>query len=239
MYFNNTKGNLYDSGFLRDIDEPLENDGGSRDLKDWSDLKALSDAAQEPDEEKRWAALNRILDVDRFMSFAALEVMTWHWDGYLRNRNNYRIYHDLDAGRMVFFPHGMDQVFRYPRGKIMPDQWFRSIVAEGLIPTTIRGEALYLKRFGEIYTNVFRLEMLTNRINQLAGMLRPYAGQNHDEHVDRLRDSIVARHVHLGRALGGPTLPPLPFTNGSDARILAGAVRRPSIGTPRASRSSV
>jgi spore coat protein CotH len=214
MYFTNTKGNLYDSGFLRDIDEQLENDRGSRDVKDWSDLKALSKAAQEPDEEKRWAELNRILDVDRFISFAALEVMTWHWDGYLRNRNNYRVYHDLDTGRMVFFPHGMDQMFRYARGKIMPDQWFRTIVAEGLIPTTTQGEALYLKRFGEIYTNVFRLERLTNRVGELADLLRPHAGPEYDAHVKRMRDLIVARHTHLGRALHGPAVQPLIFTNG-------------------------
>jgi hypothetical protein len=214
MYFKNTKGNLYESGFLRDVDEPLEKHGGGGDVQDWSDLKALASAAQLLDEQTRWRELNRLLDVDRFMSFAALDVITWNWDGYVKNRNNYRVYHDPDTGKMTFLPHGLDRIFWYPRGKIMPEQWFRTIVAEGLIPTTTQGERLYLKRFGEVYTNVFRIEILTNRVNELAALLHPHAGRDYDMHVQRIRDLILARHAYLGRALHGPLPQRLVFTHG-------------------------
>src|SRR6185503_11186054 len=66
LYFKNTKGNLYDSGFLREVTEQLERKlgGAPDDVDDWSDLKALAKAAQEPDAEKRWEQLNKVLDVD-------------------------------------------------------------------------------------------------------------------------------------------------------------------------------
>jgi hypothetical protein len=115
---------------------------------------------------------------------------------------------------MVFFPHGMDQMFWYPHGRIIPDRWFNSIVADGLIGSLSRGEELYLKRFGEIYTNVFRIETLTNRIVELATLLGPHAGTNYDAHVKRIRDLIVARHTYLSKRLREPPPQPLVFSNG-------------------------
>jgi spore coat protein H len=141
IYFKNTKGNLYDGGFLREVTEPLERDlgGAPDDVDNGSDLKALAKAAQEPDAEKRWEQLNQVLDVDRFITYAALEVMTWDWDGYMMNRNNYRIYHDLDTGKMVFFPHGMDQMFWEANHFIIPrPNRFNGLVARAVMETWSR-----------------------------------------------------------------------------------------------------
>ena len=52
--------------------------------------------------------------MDRFLTLVALEVMTWHWDGYAMHANNYRAYHDPDSGKVTIFPHGMDQMFGVP-----------------------------------------------------------------------------------------------------------------------------
>ena len=43
-----------------------------------------------------------------------------HRDGYCLARNNFRVYHDVDSGRFVFFPHGMDVLFGNPRAAIEP-----------------------------------------------------------------------------------------------------------------------
>jgi spore coat protein H len=222
IYFRNTRGNLYDGGFLREITEALENDGGSDDVKDRSDLKALAKAAQEQDPDKRWEELNKILDVDRFLTYAALEIMTWDWDGYVKNRNNYRIYHDLETGKMVFFPHGMDQMFWEPTGTgpktrseaVMPSDWFGPLVAQGLIKGTSQGKRLYQKRFGEVFTNVFHIETLTNRVDQLAALLRPHLGSDYEGQVKRMRELIVGRHAFLHRMLSEPAPVPLLFSNG-------------------------
>src|SRR5439155_15944681 len=92
-YFDHTKGNLYDGGFLKDVTDTLDKESGDGN-KDQSDLRGLASAAQEPDPSKRWERLGKTPDLARFMSFMALEVLVWDWDGYVMNRNNYRIYLD-------------------------------------------------------------------------------------------------------------------------------------------------
>jgi hypothetical protein len=104
------KGNLYDGGFLQDIDAPLERDEGDG-PDDKADLKALLEACREPDAARRRGLIAERLDVEAFLNFVALELMMCHWDGYARNKNNYRIYFRPDTKKAVFLPHGMDQMF--------------------------------------------------------------------------------------------------------------------------------
>jgi spore coat protein H len=88
-HFEDPNGNLYDGGFLREITEPLEMDSGKDNSH--ADLKALAQAAQESDPSARLAALKKVLDVDRFLTYMAVEVITWDWDGYPMKHNNYRV----------------------------------------------------------------------------------------------------------------------------------------------------
>ena len=112
-YFDAPTGNLYDGGFCREIDQPLQKDNG-KGPDDHSDLKALRAACAVPDVAKRRDELEKVLDIDQFLTFAAMEMLTCHWDGYCRNRNNYRIYFNPRHGKAVFLPHGMDQMFGDP-----------------------------------------------------------------------------------------------------------------------------
>lgn len=112
-HFRDASGNLYDGGFLRDVDAELEKDGGDG-PDDFSDLHALVEACRESDPETRWRRVAEKLDVDPFLTFMAIERLTCHWDGYTCNRNNYRLYFDPASGRAHFFPHGMDQMFGDP-----------------------------------------------------------------------------------------------------------------------------
>src|SRR5688572_11321431 len=89
-HFKNPNGNLYDGGFLREVSDSLEIDSGKD--NGYADLKTLVRAAEQTDPAARLSALEKILDVDRFLSFMAMEVITWHWDGYAMKHNNYRVY---------------------------------------------------------------------------------------------------------------------------------------------------
>ena len=112
-HFKNGDGNLYDGGFLQDIDVDLEKDSGTG-PDDRSDLKALLAACREPDPAKRWPLIEQRLDIDAMLKFIAFELMTCHWDGYSPNRNNYRVYFSPTNGKAYFLPHGMDQMFGDP-----------------------------------------------------------------------------------------------------------------------------
>jgi spore coat protein H len=109
-FFADSKGNLYDGGFLQDIDAELEKDAGEGD-DERLDLVKLREALASEDFSDRLAQVPRLIDMDRFMTFMAMERLLCHWDGYSCNTNNYRLYFDPESGQAVFLPHGMDQLF--------------------------------------------------------------------------------------------------------------------------------
>src|SRR6266545_3882338 len=157
-HFKNPNGNLYDGGFLHDIDSGLEKTSGTGDVKNQADLKALAAAAKDPDAASRFSRLEKLLDLDRFIDFLALEIMTWHWDGYYMKRNNYRVYHDPDTGKLHFFPHGMDQMFWSPDGPIFPRER-DGLVSRALLETP-EGKLRYRQHMAGLLTNVFTAEKL-------------------------------------------------------------------------------
>ena len=192
-YFNSSEGNLYDGGFIQEITERLHKNSG--DPESSEDLEALAKAAQESDPAKRWAELGRVLDMERFLSFMAMETITGHWDGYCARHNNYRIYHDSASDKMVFLPHGMDQMFWEPTSPLFPHM--EGLVARAVI-TTVEGRRRYRERVGFLLTNVFNVERLTNRMNEVQARIRPLlhsinpdAARSHDAYVSDLRRRTV------------------------------------------------
>ena len=113
-----TGGNLYDGGFLADIDQKLKLDHGPG--NEGKDLKALATACQIGDNKKRYEAVEKLVNVDLFAKDAALQFLATDWDGYVRNRNNYRVYFPPKNGKAVFIPHGMDQMFGSPNESLWP-----------------------------------------------------------------------------------------------------------------------
>ncbi len=87
-HFHNIKGNLYDGGDCQDIDAELEKDAGDG-PNDRSDLKALVEACNEEDPERRWRRVAERLDIDAFLQFVAVELLLGHWDGYTQSANHY------------------------------------------------------------------------------------------------------------------------------------------------------
>lgn len=129
QHFGSSKGNFYDGEFSQDIDGNLRRASGEGE-PDWADLEQLRDALREPDRARRLERLVGSVDIDRFISYTAIQVLIDDWDGYARQRNNYRIYNDPTSGRLVFMPHGMDQLWRNPRSGFSPR--FNGVVASSL-----------------------------------------------------------------------------------------------------------
>ena len=204
-YFNDAKGNLYDGGFCQDITGALAVNSGDQ-PEVHSGLRALVSALREPDPAKRWSRLNQTLDMDRFISFLAMEILQCHWDGYAMNRNNWRIFHDMGANRMVFIPHGLDQMFGVKRAN--PDYPILPLPMQGWVARTVvgnpEGRRLYLERLAQLYRQVFDVDAILVRVDALAAVIRPViartnpqAALRHDESVRRLKERIVQRGQSL------------------------------------------
>jgi spore coat protein H len=168
MFFGSDNGNLYEGGFVKDLEQGLAKESG-KGPDDRSDVQALCTAMRDKDTTNRWEKLNRLLDVDLFTTYSALSVMLADWDGYPMNRNNYRVYFRPRDGKAVFMPHGMDQLFQ--RTDYELDASWTGSLAWALFDTP-QGQALYQQRCREVFTNVFRLERITNTIAQVTAVLQ-------------------------------------------------------------------
>lgn len=203
-HFGDATGHLYDGGFLTDIDGPIRKSGGQP-APEHADLKALVAACREPDPAQRFARIDKLLDIDRFLTMMAIEVMTWHWDGYGMKANNYRIYHDPKSDKLVFIPHGMDQMFWDPNGAISPPM--QGLVARALFELPDLRKRYY-RRMGELSATIFTADKLGRRIEELRGRVKPAAAEidadfakEVDQQIDQLKSRAQARARHVERAI--------------------------------------
>ena len=215
-HFKKTSGNLYDMDPGREITEKLKKDTGDG-PDDWSDLNKLAAAAKETNLVTRWERLGDILDVDRFVSFMVMEVMTCHWDGYCLGRNNFRIYNNADNGKMLFFPHGTDQMFQNAASSIRPPM--QGLLARAVIQTP-QGRRLYRQKFGILFTNVMNVELLTGRVDRVTADVAPFLATYHERWASEFRnqasavkDRIIQRASEVRKQLALPELQLIPFVS--------------------------
>jgi spore coat protein H len=203
--FGNSDGNFYDGGFLRDIDQPLQLVHTKKDVADRADLKALVAAAREPNKDKRFQKLEKLLDLDSFVSYMVLEAIMWDWDGYPFKANNYRVYHDPVKDKITFIPSGMDQMFADVNGPIVPG--FGGMVASALMDTP-EGKKRYIARAAEIMKTVYKTDALVKRIDELEKQIQPELakvnaglGRDYKHQVSRLREAIKQREKSVNEQL--------------------------------------
>ncbi len=200
--FGSSAGNLYE-GSNNDVVDPLELDSGrgpgSADI-----LKALASACHEPDLDRRWRLLDASLDVRRFASFAAMEVLVCHHDGYSLDRNNFRIYQDPTSGRFVFIPHGMDLIFDNPTAPLL-GRW-RGLVAHAFMETS-EGRKLYREAVVRSVESVYAGAPWPERIDEWARLLRLEMGSGEalrtwEAAVIDLKRIVEQRHDFVLKAVG-------------------------------------
>ena len=214
--FGSGKGNLYE-GYLQDVRGRLEQDNGEDESQ--ADVRALNEACTISDPAERWEQLNRVLDVDRFLSFIAMELLTTHWDGYAIHYNNYRIYHDPKTGKMVFITHGLDWAFRRPN--VLIDPPLKSVVVRAVL-TTPRGQELYQERMRTLFAKVFKTPVILERMEQALGKIRHAGLKNTDlAQMERragiMRERILLRATRVDEQLRGIAPDPLKFDANSFA----------------------
>ena len=207
-HFGSGKGNLYE-GYLQDVHGRLEQDNGDDETQ--ADVRALHEACTIPDPAERWQHLNNVLDVDRFLSFIAMELLTTHWDGYAIHFNNYRLYHDPKTDKMVFITHGLDWAFRRPNVLIEPP--LKSLVARAVL-TTPQGQELYRERIRTLFAKVFKPPVIIDRMEQALGKIRraglkPAEIARIERHAGIMRERIQLRATRVDEQLRG--IPPKPL----------------------------
>ena len=177
-HFSDAQGHLYE-GTLSDFRPGWRGTFEKKTNEDanWADIAAVSTALKDPSP-AGLEALSDIIDIDRFLSFWAAEVVIGHWDGYAGNRNNYYIYRRENA-RFCFIPWGADAVFSssdVPFDRFVSPE---SVLAHGAIAHRLYQDEAMRQRYSE------RLLELLNTVWNEAELL---------EITDRMA-AIVQRHI--------------------------------------------
>lgn len=180
---------------------------------DRSDLDALV-AALEVGDDDLLPALATVLDVDEYLDFWGMEVLTGHWDGYASNRNNFYLYGDPADGRFHFIPWGTDGTmqsnFRPPPDGGPP---LASVVATARLPRRLYqhplGRYRYLGRLTTLLDQVWDEPAILAEIDRMAALIRPALApdliEGFQRDVEATRAFVRSRRPAIATELaGGP-----------------------------------
>jgi len=200
QHFKTGRGSLYE-GYLQDVDQQLDQDGGA--YNGQQDLKGLLKICRIEDPVERWGRLPEVLDVDAYLAHCAVEMFIGHTDGYAMNRNNYRLYHDPSTGRFTMIPHGLDWGFANAGAPVHPPT--TSIITHAVVVTPA-GRRRYDEHARQIFTNVFQLTVLSNRVNEATALLKAAArdateADQFEKCGTEMLRRVAARHAFIASKL--------------------------------------
>ena len=203
--FSDPSGNLYE-GTVSDFRpkwrgtlQKKTNEGEA----DWSDIDAVVAALQDPSP-AGLEALADIIDIDRFLTFWAVEVLIGHWDGYAGNRNNFYVYREPDAP-FVFIPWGADQVFTSTDGPFDDFVSPPSVTAHGAIAHRLYRDdatrAAYVARLKQLLNTVWNEEELLDLADEMAAIVQQHVlakrRADADRDAERVRRFIRERRAAI------------------------------------------
>src|SRR5207247_7474865 len=126
---------------------------------------------------------------------------------------NYRTVHDRSSGKLIFMPHGMDQLFGVRRRESNPEVLpaMTGLAARAFMETRA-GRRLYLDRIAQLQTNVFDVPACNAAMDKLEKILRPRLRSEpalaaFDARVPVLRRRLEERHTELGEQLAEMRMP--------------------------------
>ena len=167
----------------------------------WSAVDAVTAALQDPSPAGR-EALAAAVDLDRFLTFWAAEVLVGHWDGYAGNRNNYYVYAE-PGGQLAFIPWGVDQTFTTTDSPFDDFVSPPSVMAHGAIAHRLyrdeAGRAAYAARLRELLDTVWDEAELLRRSERMAAIVQ--AHELAERRAEAARDADrVRRFIRERRA---------------------------------------
>ena len=176
-HFADDAGNLYE-GTLSDFREGWtgtfqpkgDTPPGIEDIQD------VIDALDVPDDELV-AAISKVIDLDAFLTFWAMESMVGHWDGYSGNTNNFYIYKNPETQRLHFIPWGADATLFDQEGE-GAGQLPKSVQTVGALsrrlylhPST---RSMYVERMKNLTAVLWNESALIAEVDRMEALIKPH-----------------------------------------------------------------
>ncbi len=198
--FGDDSGSLYEGAMTDFVEEWLPRWEIKTDDTDpsYAPLLGVAEALQASDDQLL-AALEPVLNVDRFITFWALEILVLHMDGYAAGRNNFYVYFDpSDGHRAVFVPWGVDDAFQV-------DEIDEFVIAElprrlsRLPETRNQLEDELARLMDEVWDEQALLQSIDRMEEQISSAQEP--DEDYDEAVEDLRAWVRDRPARVADML--------------------------------------
>ena len=204
-HFADASGNLYEgqngSDLLADTIDWFELKTNES-QPDRGDLAALAKALTASDDDLL-EALSPHLDVDRFLTYWAMEALTASWDSYSTLANNFWLYRDPDSG-FVFIPWGTDATLNESGlvgGTRQQHVSTDSILSKRLYALPeVRDR--YYERLRMLLDEVWDVDAILGRIDELSDLLDDAdpAGLDQIRSFVRKRRKLIEAELEEGKA---------------------------------------
>ncbi len=208
--FGNDAGTLYEGtvvDFYEDWEGSLEHKRGD-DKPGREKIRQLIQLLES--EEASEEAIGRLVDLDSFYRFWAIEGLLGFWDGYSGNANNFFIYLNPKTDRFHFMPWGADALFRK---RSMLNFNFRapvSVKTKGRVAYRLyqlpEGRERYRKTLHALLNEHWDEDKLLAECDRIEALIQPHLSreqQRFSRSLDGTRDFIEARRRDLMKETGG------------------------------------
>ena len=175
--YGDDTGNLYEgtiSDFSEDLRDSFEKKNHVK-VNDWRDIDVVATLLELGGV---WDYLGKIVDLEQFLTFWAVETLIGHFDGYAGNMNNFQIYRPR-YGKFQFIPWGADQVFA--TSDIPYDDFAnpQHVMAHGLLANRLYNDPVwrqrYLDRLRSLLTEIWDESELAARAGVLSRTVRRHS----------------------------------------------------------------
>ncbi|MBN2639669.1 MAG: CotH kinase family protein [Bacteroidales bacterium] len=124
--FNYNDGNLYKCLYPADLnylgsdpdlyklmsgDRPVYELKTNEEANDYSDLANFINILNNTSNADLPCKLDSVFNVYDYIKVMAFDVLSGNWDGYIYNKNNFYLYHNLTTGKLEYIPYDLDNTY--------------------------------------------------------------------------------------------------------------------------------
>jgi spore coat protein H len=200
--FSDPNGNFYEGQFpagdFGDFTQKGLQLKTNAERNDRSDIAAVASALN-ADDANLPSLLDRVVDIDEFLSFWAMESITGHGDSYTGLANNFFSYHDPGDDRFHFIPWGADNALTLespiPGGGIAPYHYTE-------IPARLYAIPEYRQKFHDRIEELLATVWDEQAANRELDRIRDLTGTP-DADMELLREFFAQHEQQLRSAIDG------------------------------------
>lgn len=209
--FDDDKGDLYE-GMINDFRDEMYKtfevkDGAGKKMKS---IRRVVEALSAEGDEKI-ATLGRVINLDQFINFWALEIITGHWDGYNGNLNNFFVYSGKEDKRLRFIPWGTDGSFA-SGNPFIGMKTTRTTNAKSILAKTVYTHPKTLKHLHSALRHhlehTWNEEEMLEDLETIHKMVGPHvigSTTAMNFQAERIRDYVKTNRPSIEEDLDGPT----------------------------------